>query len=325
MRIAPVAALALLALPFAAFAQLNSTQAVAPLTLELSPENPAPYGTLTITPESSVINLDAAAVTISVNGKKVSSGNDAPVSITLPGPGIKTTINATASVGGATYSASTSVFPGSIALIEEPLSFAPALYPGKPLVPDGGSVRLVAIADFETSPGASIASSNIVYTWSQDGSTLDSASGIGRSSIVVDAPLQYRSSTVTVTAENQAGTIVGSASTVLTSQEPTLRLYQDDPLEGIIFDTALSGTFAVGSGATLIAIPYSFGTDTGSPQVNWFLNGAAAQSGSTITLRPTGSGSGSASLSANASGSGTQAATSLSITFGSSGNSLFGL
>ena len=330
MKTASFAALALALLPVVALAQsvTSSVSAtpVAALTLQIAPSTPAPYSTISITPESTVLDLAAATITISVNGKQVGSGNAAPAHITLGGPGTRTVISATASVGGKQYSASATLLPGAVALVEEPIASAPALYRGLPLPPDGGSIRLVAVPDFETAPGARLAESALSYTWSQDGTTLESASGIGKQAIVVDAPLPYRGSKVSVSISSPDGRVTGAASIALSSQQPTVRVYADDPLQGILFDHALGGSVAVGSESTFIAVPYSFALDAGLPQINWFLSGSAAQQGALITVRPTGSGQGSATLTATASGSGTRssAASSLTLTFGS-GSSLFGL
>ena len=88
------------------------------LTLSLSPQFPQPYGSLTITPQSTLINLDTATISITVNGKPASvSGGSA--TITLPGPGVETDIEATATINGQSYTASASVEPapeGSVTL-----------------------------------------------------------------------------------------------------------------------------------------------------------------------------------------------------------------
>jgi hypothetical protein len=336
MKFALVAAIALLMLPLAARAQaLGDLGAlgggsVPELTLSFSPQAPQPYGTLTVTPESTLLDLHNATITLSQDGAQIYQGNAAPVSVTLPGPGRKTLISAVATIAGDRYTASLTLFPGAVALVEEPLSSAPALYPGKPLLPDGGSVRLVAVPDFETAPGVKIAPAALSYTWSADGATLDSASGIGKQAIVLAAPLPYRASSVSVAVKSQDGLVQGAAELSLSSAEPTLRLYEDDPLMGILFERALGGAAALsGSEGSIAAVPYSFAISQGPPALQWFLDGAPVEAGSVITLRPTGQGSGTAALSATASAAGanTTAAASLSISFASAAGSagLFGL
>jgi hypothetical protein len=79
---------------------------------------------------------------------------------------------------------------------------------------------------------------------------------------------------------------------------------------------------------TFFVAPYAFSTTQGAPLLRWFLNGSAAQTGSLITLRPTGTGAGSASLSVTGSGGDSMvASTQTSVTFGSNSSKLgiFGL
>ncbi|MGH7175611.1 MAG: hypothetical protein ACREGR_04620, partial [Minisyncoccia bacterium] len=171
MKFALIAVLSLLFLPFATHAQslgqFSGANGGPPsLTLLLSPESPQPYGQLTITPQSTILNLSDAHLSITVNGTNVPLSAGGSATVTLPGPGVKTTIVATAAIEGQSYQASATILPGTVALVEEPIASAPALYLGKPLVPEGGSVRIVAMPDFETSPGLSIAPSALSYSWS---------------------------------------------------------------------------------------------------------------------------------------------------------------
>jgi len=133
---------------------------------------------------------------------------------------------------------------------------------------------------------------------------------------------------VSVTVSNQDGSLVGGGSLSLSPMEPSVRIYENDPLLGIRYDHALSDRFSIISAeSTLFAAPFSLPTTIGTPFIQWFLNGSVAQTGSSITLRPTGSGQGSASLSLTASAGGNTTATAdLSLTFGAAtGSNLFGL
>ena len=127
---------------------------------------------------------------------------------------------------------------------------------------------------------------------------------------------------------SQDGALAGGSSFSFTAQEPSVRLYESDPLLGIRFSRALSVAYAIsGAEATLYAAPFSLPTTGSAPLLQWFLNGAPAQTGGVITLRPTGSGRGNASLSLVASsGDYAKAAANLSLSFGEEGGfNLFGL
>lgn len=219
---------------------------------------------------------------------------------------------------------------GRVTLVAEPLASAPLLYPGKPLVPVAGSVRMVALADF-TEGSKRLDPTTLAYDWVVDGAHLIGDSGTGRRAVIVDSPLQYRSSTVEVAVSSPTGSETAGASTDLAAAEPILRVYERDPLMGIRFNRALEGSFALtGSEATLYAAPYGFPTALGAPLLSWYVAGVLAQTGNLITLRPAGRGAGEADVSLTAASRGSIDAPvgshTLSVSFGSPhGGGFFGL
>jgi hypothetical protein len=224
------------------------------------------------------------------------------------------------------YRQSISLKPGDVALVLEPAAYTPALYKGRSLVPENGSVRVVAIADLRTSPTNRLDPDTLSYSWTVGDVTNANASGIGKSSIVLPAPLTYRSQDVSVVVQSRDGTLVGSDSVRISSVRPTLRLYITDPLQGPLYDNAISGSHTLqGSETTFTAVPYSFSLTQGVPVIRWFLNGASVREGASITLRSEGAGRGRASLSAS-SGSGSDTITAgLSLIFGENSSGFFGL
>ena len=267
-------------------------------------------------------------VSVSVNGKNIYKGTVQSVAVTLGKAGSITNVAATISTGGVSYSRTLTIQPEDVTLVAEPISSAPVLYQGKPLVPLEGDVRVVAMANLKNSAGTTIDPSTLSYDWTVDGTEIISSSGIGKSTIMVAAPLQYRSRDVTVVIMSQDGSLVGGDSLSLTALDPLVRIYENDPLLGIRFDHALSGEYTIpGTESTLFAAPFSLPTTNGAPLLQWFLNGAAAQTGNSITLRPTGTGEGTATLSLTASsGTDTTASENLSLIFGAtSGSNFFGL
>ncbi|MHB8710296.1 MAG: hypothetical protein ACYC6X_01945 [Minisyncoccota bacterium] len=323
-----IAVLALI-LPGAALAQFTEAiGGMAPFTLSLEPQYPAPYSQVTVTPLSDSLNLTNATVTVSINGKETYRGNAQPMTVTVGKAGSITSVVVKVSSGGSVYTKTLSIQPQDVALVIEPISSAPLLYPGKPAVPLEGSTRVVAVANLKGTSGVNLSPNTLSYAWTVDGAQVGSASGIGKEAIIVASPLQYRQRTVSVVVTSPGGSLVGGASFSLSPVEPSLQMYENDPLLGILYDHALSGGYTIaGAESTLYAAAFSFPTASGAPALQWFLNGDTAQTGNSITLRPTGSGQGTASLSLVASTNGyTMATANLSLSFGASTNSnLFGL
>jgi hypothetical protein len=297
-------------------------------TLSAAPQYPTPYSKATLSFLSSSLDLINATVTVTANGKRIYKGSVQPVAVTLGRGGSVVNVTATISSGGVNYSQTLSIQPQEVSLIAEPISSAPPLYPGKPLVPFEGSVRVVAVANLKNASGASLEPTALAYSWTVDGVQIANSSGIGKEAIMVASPLQYRERTVSVAVMSTDGSLIGGASLSLSPLEPSVQMYENDPLLGILYDHALSDRYTItGAESTLYAAPFSLPTTSGAPLIRWFLNGAPAQTGSSITLRPTGSGEGSASLSLVASaGAYTTATANLSLSFGAKpGFNFFGL
>lgn len=324
-----IASMLALLLPGAAFAQsLGSTiTSTNPLSVSVSPTYPAPYSQASVSVTSTSVDLTAATLTITSKGKQLYKGNVQTVPVTLGGSGSVTTLAVTVTTAASTYTQTVTIQPEDVSLIAEPQGTVPPLYPGKSLVPLGGSVRVVAIANLQDAAGKTLDPANLAYTWTVDGARITAGSGIGKTSLLVASPLQYRTRSVSVVVQSQSGSLVGGATISLSPSTPTVRIYENDPLLGVRFDKALLSTYSLGSAeASLYAAPFSLPTDS-TPSIQWFLNSAAAQQGPILTLRPTGSGQGTASLSVTASsGSLANAVANLSLSFGNTASTnVFGL
>lgn len=324
-RLLSISAIALL-LPFTIFAQsidgITGASGGTPFTISVRPDYPMAYSQATISLLSSSLDLANATMAVSIGNKEIYKGSVHPLAIPLGKEGSVSSIKITVSSGGVDYTQSIFIQPQDVVLVAEPISFAPPLYPGKPLVPVNGSVRVVAIANFKDAAGKILSPSTLSYSWTVDGAQIANASGIGKTSLVVASPYQYRVRSISVVVRGQSGNLVGDADISLTAENPSLRIYQNDPLFGIRFDHALTKTFVLGSTeATLYAAPFSIQTTSGVPLIRWFLNGAAAQTGNSITLRPTGEGGGNASLSVTSD----SATEDLQISFGTKRTNFFGL
>lgn len=308
---------------YAAHAQLTGTD---PLTLDLNPQYPGPYQTVTVTPESTSIDLSGSALTFMVNGAVVQKGTGgAPARIPVGGPGSATKVTVTATYNGTTYSSSVTIRPADVALILEPVSSTHPFYEGGALVGDQGNMRIIAMPDLRNSSGVQISPSTLEYVWKNGDQILQSSSGIGRSVLTATAPVQYRNTTVTVTVSTPDQSVVGQAAVLIVPTDPIVRIYEDDPLLGPRYETALPSAITLSdTEATYRAVPYYFTT---APNLTWTLNGSASQTGRNITVRPAGGGKGTALLGVSASTGalGQSASTNLSVKFGQDGGGLFGL
>ena len=287
-----IVGLLLLAGAAPAFAQVGGSSDT--LTISINPEFPRPYQTVTVTPGSTLIDLSSSQVTISVNGSVVQKGSGAaPVQIQAGAAGARSSITVTAVTSdGQTYSKNLTFSPADVSLIVEPISTAHPFYRGGSLVASKGLVRLIAVPDLRTSSGASIAASSLVYTWKNGNQILESDSGIGKSVLTATAPVQFRNTTISVTVATKDSSVVGQASAIIAPVDPIARIYQNDPLLGPLFNTALPATIAMSDAEdTFRGVPYYF---TGTPSLAWTVNSVQSQAGQDITVRSSGTGKGTA-------------------------------
>jgi hypothetical protein len=291
-------ALALCAPPLASAQDFTG---VTPLTLSASPSYPRPYQTVVITPQSTVANLSSETFAWKVNGKAAgTTTGGASFGATLGAAGAPVTVSVSGTGGAGSLSASIALNPTDVSLVPEPSTTVHPLYPGSPLVASQSAVRLVALADLRTSAGR-IDPAKLVYDWRLDDQELQPQSGIGQSVLAVQAPMMYRSATITVTVSDQAGSVIGQDSYVLNPVTPIVRLYENDPLEGPLYDAALGGSYQMADAeASFIAVPYFF---SAAPAISWTIGGQPSSQGPLVTVRSNGNGSGSAVLAASASGS----------------------
>jgi hypothetical protein len=305
----------------------QSVAPVEPLTVVFSPQYPTPYQKITLVPSSTLFDIAASTITVTVNGTPLYKGSGGQsVDVTLGGPGTVTNITVTAVAAGQTYTQKVTIRPASVALVVEPVSTTFPFYKGRGLVGSEGDVRLIAVPDLRTSSGQAVDPSKLVYTWNLGDKILQSDSGIGKNVLSASAPVRYRDADIILTVQTQDQSIVAQAETIVTPVDPFVRIYRNDPLLGPLFDIALSGAISLnGSEDTYRGVPYYFSE---TPALNWTVNGNDSGTSPDITVRATGNGQGTARLGFAASQSDTHqsADSALSILFGNKQSlGIFGL
>jgi hypothetical protein len=298
-----------------------------PLSVDVSPQYPAPYQNVVITPSSTTFDISAATVTVMVDGTPFYSGSgQQPITVPVGGPGSTTKIVVTADSGGQSYPVTITIRPASVALVTEAVSSTHDFYQGGGLVGSNGRVRLIAIPDLRSSDGVQLDPSTLEYTWKFGDQVLQEASGIGKNVLDATAPEKYRDADVTVTVANSDDSVIAQSSTTVSPVDPITLVYNDDPLLGPNFDMALQNTVNMpDSEETYLGVPYYF---SDPPTVNWTVNNVSSSASNDITVRSSGDGQGTAVLGYTATdNTATQTANStLSVVFGAKQpTGLFGL
>lgn len=309
-----------------AFAQgLPGTE---PLTLVVSPQYPRPYQTVTVAPRSTLLDLSASTVKVSVNGATVYQGSGTQATSVRAGAlGERTTVVVTVTdPDGRVYTKQQVLRPAEVSLVLESGTPAHPFYKGGGLVASEDRIRLIALADLRSAPGTRLSSASLVYTWKVGNRVLTDSSGIGRSTLIATAPVRYRNADISVTVTSPDNTLVGEAHTVVTPVDPIVRIYQNDPLLGPNFDVALADRFSMpDTEATFRAIGYFFAVP---PVFSWTVNNTNNGTDKDITVRATGNGQGTARLGVTATEAASRrtAESKVTVDFGTaSGFGFFGL
>ena len=266
-------------LPATTSAQVGLDTGFGPdLSLEISPQYPEPGETVVVKARSILVPLSATPLAWFVDGKLILEGMGVMEKEIVAGElGSEAVVRAVATYEGSLHSASITIRPAELDLLWESDSFVPPFFRGRALPSAGTVVRLEAIPRLQLGNGARVAVKDIVFTWRRNGYVISGTSGRGKSKVTIASPSLFGTDTVSVEARSIDGRSAAEASVRLPSEEPHIALYQNHPLFGVTFHTAIEPqTFVPETEITLAAIPYY--ADVSSPDeaglsYEWQVNG----------------------------------------------------
>ena len=232
-----------------------------PITLSLIPENPRPNDSVTVTIQSFSVDLDAALITWTVNGKKVSSEvGQKSYSLNAGALGSVSRVDVSATAPGISVSESVIIRPADVSLLWESDTYTPPFYRGKALHSYNGSFRITAIPELMGTGGKLIDSKDLIYTWKKNGSVVADASGYGKNQFI-SAQTSYLREGEDVTVEVSAprDSLVASRSITIRPIVPKVLFYEKNGLYGELYNRALTSRFALDADeVTLTVEPYFF-------------------------------------------------------------------
>lgn len=251
------------------------------LQIRTSPENPKSFETVNLFIESFGRNLDNSEISWTVNGKTVKKGiGEKSISIKTGGAGVITTVYVSLKTNdnSSVLTKTIKIIPAEVALVWEAVdSYTPPFYKSKALHSRGGIVVISAIPNIVGTNGISIKPSQLIYTWSKNGTILGSKSGYGKQSLVVSEDSYVRDGDIiSVEVKSKDETLTASNSIAISPIDPLIILYEDNPLYGKMQNKAVSDNLNLTSSEiSLEAEPYYFSTK--NPEKNlqfyWLMNG----------------------------------------------------
>lgn len=278
------------------------------ISFRVNPENPRPGQVVTIDIESFSVDLDRAdSITWVLNGKVIKRGAGIKqVQFEVGKLGSRSIVDVTVrGTNFGTITESVTIIPTEVDLIWEAKTYTPPFYKGKALPSSNAEITIVAIPQFVTTSGNKLDSKDLVFTWKRDGKVIAGQSGRGRDSIKIEGPKLFTSTLIQVDVSSLKNSLQGRGFEVISSINPKIVFYENDPILGMRYENAISGKFnLLKEEINITAHPYFF---SGSKRVipdfdySWKMNGsevsASPEDESSVVLRQVGEGEGEASVS----------------------------
>ena len=289
----------LAALPTTIQAQSILEAFTADLTLEATPQYPAPGENVRFSVQSLLFDLTTSDISWYANEGLVAEGvGTSGVTLTAGPLGSETTIRVEVRKEGASAATFGAIRPTALDLLWEADSYVPPFYTGRALPSAGSGVRFFVAPHFQIPGTNSLISPNeLVYTWRKNGKIISSISGKGRHTVLIEGPVLFGSDTVSVEVKTADHTLQGGTSVRIASVEPSIVLYEEHPVFGVLYHRAITeGDTLPETEVTFTATPYYApvrNRDTRNLLFEWRVNRVSVVNNPTrphaLTLNATGS------------------------------------
>ena len=260
------------------------------IAIEAQPTYPQPGEVTTFTLNDYGGNYYGATLEWYKDGVLIDgTNNQRNITVVAPPVGEKTTISLTLklSTGGSTTLKKV-LAPVYVDVIVEPQTHVPGFYKGRALPSAGSTVNLTALLN-----NGAMMGNRFVYTWRINEEVLEGGPLFGRNKISFVTPLD-RELNVSVQVTTQAGDVIASRSTYISSATPALYFYELNTLYGVETRAIKNDFTMIGNAATIKAEPYYLDSNVfNRPEIfEWRINSQKVSNGNndpyTLTLEKTG-------------------------------------
>ncbi len=206
--------------------------------ITFTPEFPGPNQTVTILVEDFSRDLNQVEIVWTVNGKIVKKGfGERRLEVTTGNLGSVTNVGL--NVGRATQNLS--IRPAAVDLIWQADTYTPPFYKGKALHSNQDPLRVVAEPFFMNAQGVRLNPTTLTYRWFIDGKIQDRASGYGKKTFQYLPSILTKPYEVRVEVYSGDSSYKAASTVVIDDTQPEVLFYENHPLYGVLFNTALNG------------------------------------------------------------------------------------
>jgi len=296
--------IAFLAMGNIVIAQETSTS-LSSIYINISPVSPRAGDSVVLTLSSDLLNLNSSKIVWYIDGTPKRDAAGKSITIKAKSDGQKTTIRAVVETSdGIIKEASQEISPAGVDLVVEPMSYTLPFYKGKPYFAPQGTVKVVAIPDIIID-GTRALSKDLNFKWSKGDIVLGSSSGKGNDTLLVYGTIPVRDINISVQISDDSGNILAENSKLLTTDNPEILFYEDNPLYGVLYNEAVVGNYNLGTREelTIVAKPFSFDFSNDVSEESdytWNINGNSitpAGKANELVLKQTTNVAGTASVS----------------------------
>jgi hypothetical protein len=272
-----VIAFGILILPAISFGQIidESFALKSELGVETIPNYPRPNEMVSINLTLYTGDLNSANITWYKDGKTVLSGKgETKYSFKTGSVGQQVRIEvAIRLLNGIYFSKSFTLNPADVDLIWEAYSYVPPFYKGKALHPKQGLLKIVAMPEF-VKDGVRISPQNLVYKWLNGINVYQNQSGYGKNTVIVSGSMLGQEENIEVLVTDPVSNLTAQGFLTITTTNPEIVFYENNPYYGHIFDSAITSTFDLKSEEVqILAAPYYFTNENyGLLKYKWQLN-----------------------------------------------------
>lgn len=233
------------------------------ISIDISPRNPGPNETVTITVRSFSTNIGGASIAWFLNGELIVNERGATTFTTRTGDvGTQTEVlvRITKAEGGE-IARIVNFAPADLELVFEPQTFTPPFYKGRSVYTHQAPYKVIALPRFIGLDGTRYSERDLIYTWRINGRYVEGAGGIGGNILQAKGQLVSRPFDVSVEVQSPDGTIGAKETLYVTPSSPDLVLYENSPLYGVLYNNAVDENLSLSTNKELsvTAIPYFFG------------------------------------------------------------------
>ncbi len=252
--------------------------------LDVTPQTPRIGDSVIIKAYSNSVDLNYQKITWYVDDKIRKEGLGEKEIMIKTQSGQTTKVKAVVTkTDGSKIELTTEITPSEIDLIIEPLSYKSPFYEGKPYFIDQGTFYATVVPNIKIN-NKKIESKDIFYKWTKDGTVLGKSSGLGQDSIRITGSVPIDDIHLGVEAyDNTTKKLLAKDSKTIEPEDPKVLFYEKNPIYGILYNKAISGSYYMGDRdeLTISAEPFSFDftkNTADNSSYSWEINNNSATS-----------------------------------------------